>query len=109
MSTNTESRLWQPAQVKIIDGKAVAFRNVVVHTIQIGDVEDPDLYVAGPIWDWQQSDSGKFVLEHTVEEPYWHHVPDLASYSQTYHIVARLSEQNETFWRLKYVDSKNRV
>ena len=93
---------WQPFQVKLIDGKAVAFRDVVVHTIRMGDVEDPDVYVAPHIYEWQQSDAGKFIMEHAVDKPYWHRTADHASYGHRYDIVARLSEQNETFWRLKW-------
>ena len=95
-------RHWQPYQVKFIDGKPVAFRDVIVHTIRMGDVEDPDLFVAQPIHQWQQTESGKFVMEHAVDKPYWHRSTNYNSYGHRYDIVARLSEQNETFWRLKW-------
>ena len=95
-------RHWQPYQVKFIDGRPVAFRDVIVHTIRMGDVEDPDLFVAQPIYEWQQSDAGKFIMEQAVEKPYWHRSTDYNSYGHRYDIVARLSEQNETFWRLKW-------
>ena len=92
---------------QIIDEKAVRFRDVCVHEIRMGDVEDPDLVVASPIWDWQQTPSGKFIMEHAVEAPYWISGVDYSSYGTLYKIMARLSEQNETFWRLKHVDTKN--
>ena len=92
---------WQPYQVKWVDGRWVSFRDVVVHSILMGDVEDPDLFVASPIIDWQQSDAGRFVMEHAVEQPYWHRTTDYTTLGYRYNIVARLSEQNETFWRLK--------
>jgi len=98
---------WQPEMTKIIDGKPVRFRDVCVHEITMGDVEDPDLMVADPIWKWQQTEAGKFVMEHAEDQPYWHRMFDYASYGHKYQIMARLSEQNETFWRLKYVGSKN--
>ena len=93
---------WQPAMTKIVDGRAVRFRDVCVHEIRMGDVEDPDLMVADPIWQWQQSDAGQFVMEHAVEKPYWTRGIDYHSYGHVYKIMARLSEQNETFWRLKW-------
>jgi hypothetical protein len=68
----------------------------------MGDVEDPDLFVAQPISEWQESDAGKFIMEHAVDKPYWHRTTDHASYGHRYDIVARLSEQNETFWTLKW-------
>jgi hypothetical protein len=93
---------WQPYQVKLVEDRWVAFRDVIVHTIRMGDVEDPDLFVAQPISQWQDSDAGRFIMEHAVEKPYWHRSIDPGSYGHRYDIVARLSEQNETFWRLKW-------
>jgi hypothetical protein len=95
-----EYRHWKAEQVKIINDKAVRFRDVCVHEIRMGDVEDPDLFVASPIWEWQQTPPGKFIMEHAVEEPYWISSVDYVSYGTVYKIMARLSEQNETFWRL---------
>jgi hypothetical protein len=95
-----EHKHWQPEMVKIIDDKPVRFRDVCVHEIRLGDVEDPDLWVASPIYEWQQTAPGKFIMEHAVEAPYWVQRMDYTSYSHVYQIIARLSEQNETFWRL---------
>lgn len=91
---------WQPEMTKIIDGQPVRFRDVCVHEIRMGDVEDPDLWVASPIHEWQQTPAGKFIMEHAVEKPYWISQLDHSTFSQVYRIIARLSEQNETFWRL---------
>ena len=93
---------WQPAMTKIIDGELIRFRDVIVHEIRMGDVEDPDLWVAEPIWKWQESDAGKFVMEHAVEKPYWTRHMDFSSYGHLYRIMARLSEQDQTFWTLKW-------
>lgn len=30
----------------------------------MGDVEDPALYAAQPIWEWQQTEHGRWVMEH---------------------------------------------
>jgi hypothetical protein len=102
-----EYKHWQPEQVKIINNKAVRFRDVCVHEIRVGDVEDPDLMVAEPIWKWQESDAGRFIMENAEDKPYWSrtmHSPH--SYGHMYRIMARLSEQNETFWQLKWGDIK---
>ena len=95
-----EYRHWEPEMTKIIEEKPVRFRDVCVHEIRMGDVEDPDLFVASPIWDWQQTAPGKFIMEHAEQEPYWTSHLDYNSYGHVYRIMARLSEQNETFWRL---------
>lgn len=96
------NNLYKPAEVKIINGVAVRRRDVCVHEITMGDVEDPDLFVAEPIWRWQQTDEGRFIMSHAVEPPYWTRTVDYASYGHRYRIIARLDEQHETFWRLKW-------
>ena len=96
------SDLSQPRQVKIIDGVPVAFSDVVVHHFPMGDVEDPDLYAADPLYKWQQSEAGTWVMAHAVEPPFWVRQPDVSSYGYRYYIVARLKEQDQTFWSLKW-------
>jgi len=97
---------WQPEETRIINGNPVRFCDVCVHTIKMGDVEDPDLFVADPIWKWQQTESGKWVMENAVEQPYWIRNIDTLNYGHTYKIMARLSEQNRTFWELKWGGNK---
>jgi hypothetical protein len=50
----------------------VKFTDVKVHEFNMGDVEDPDLYAAQPLYEWQQSEQGKWIMEHAVEPPFWH-------------------------------------
>lgn len=99
-------RQWQPEEVKVINERAVRFRDVCVKEIRMGDVEDPDLFVAQPIWEWQQTPPGKFIMEHAEQEPYWTSHLDYNTYGHVYRIMARLSEQNETFWRLLCSDKR---
>jgi len=77
-------------------------QKVTVHTITMGDVEDPDLFVAEPIWKWQQSDEGKWVMENSVEQPMWVREVDPACYGYKYKIVASLDGPALTYWKLKY-------
>lgn len=99
---NEQVEHWLPAMTNIIDGKPVRFRDVCVREITVGDVEDPDVYVGQNIWEWQQTAAGEFVMENAVEKPYWIRHVDYTSYGHKYRIMARLSEHNETFWRLKW-------
>ena len=97
-----EYRHWKSEEYKIIDDQVVRFNDICVHEFAMGDVEDPDLYAAQPIWEWQESEAGKFIMEHAVESPYWIRQVDYNSYGHQYKIMARLSEQNQTFFRLKF-------
>ena len=96
------SDLSRPREVKVIDGVAIAYSDVVVYNFPMGDVEDPDLYAAQPISEWQDSEAGKFIMAHAVDKPYWIRQIDNSSYGYQYKIMARLSEQNQTFFKLKF-------
>jgi hypothetical protein len=37
---------------------------VEFHSFTMGDVDDIDIYVAEPIWRWQQTEQGKWVMKH---------------------------------------------
>ena len=93
---------YKAEEYRIIEDRVVRFNDVMVHEFTMGDVEDPDLYAAQPIWEWQESEAGKFIMEHAAESPYWVRQIDPTSFGYKYCIMARLSEQNQTFYRLKF-------
>ena len=68
----------------------------------MGDVEDPDLYAAQPLWEWQKSEAGAWVMEHAVETPFWTRQADHTSFGYRYYVVARLRESDQTFFKLKW-------
>jgi hypothetical protein len=75
---------------------------LVVHEFRLGDVDDPDIYAAEPIWQWQQSDAGQWVMANAVEPPVWFQGADMDTLMYKYRIVAEFSEQNAVFYQLKY-------
>lgn len=93
---------FQPKETKVIDGQAITYSDVLVHSFILSDVDDPEIYAAGPIWDWQHSEQGQWVLEHAVNEPWYTIDVDFAAYGYRCRIVARLSEQDQTFFKLKW-------
>lgn len=99
---NAEFAHWKAWEVKIIDDRAVRFSDVCVHDFTLSDVDDPVVYASEPIWQWQQSDAGKWVMENAVETPYWMQSMDYNTWGHRFKIMARLSEQNETYFRLKF-------
>ena len=98
----TTYKQYQDPEYRIINDQVVRFSDICVHEFNMGDVEDPDLYAAQPIWEWQESEAGKFVMEHAVEKPYWTRTVDLHSYGHRYVIVARMRESDQTFFKLKF-------
>lgn len=95
-------KLFKSPEWKLVDGKGVKFSDVMVHEFNMGDVEDPDLYAAQPLCDWQESEAGKWVMEHAVETPFWHRAINPYTFGWTYYIIARLQEPDQLYWKLKW-------
>ena len=92
----------------IIDDTAHKIHRVIVHRFTMGDVEDPDLYAAEPLIEWQHSEMGKFVMSKSVEVPMWHRMADVANYGYTYAVEAWLKGVDYSFWVLKWGDDVDR-
>ncbi len=75
---------------------------VVVHTFGVGDVEDPEIYAAEPIWQWQQTDAGKFVMEHAIGTPSYHQSLDYQTYGYRYAVVAELEAKKLSEFYLRW-------
>ncbi len=92
-----------------MESKVIEIKTIVVHKFQIGDSEDPDMYAAQPLWEWQQTDAGKWIMERAVEVPIWNRFIDSNTYGYQYAIAAKLKAPDYTFWALKWgntVDNK---
>lgn len=74
----------------------------VVHTFLLADTEDPDLYCAQPIWEWQQSPAGKWVMENSETVPVFRHYPDTNTLSYKFEILATFSLKNHTYYSLAF-------
>ena len=90
-------RIWQSK-----DGKDIITSTVVVHTFSVADVDDPDIYAGQPIHEWQQTEAGKWVMENAIQKPSWHRQFDIYAYGYQYQIRADLTDEQITFFELKY-------
>ena len=73
-----------------------------VHAFNIGDVEDPEIYVAGPLFDWQQTEKGKWIMENAIDKPTFYIDPDPMGMGYRINVLAEFNEKNATFYSLKY-------
>jgi hypothetical protein len=71
-------------------------------SFNLGDVEDPEVYCAQPICEWQQTDHGKWVMENCIEQPVYSIFPDHLSYGYKVSIYGFLTPKDATFYNLKY-------
>jgi len=91
-------------QVRVEDDQQIVdeIHQVVVHKFQMGDVDDPEIYASEPIWQWQQTDSGKFVMENAITEPVWHKHPDVRNFGYQFVIVAELEKKKLSEFLLRW-------
>ena len=74
---------------------------ITFHTFTMGDVDDPDIYVAQPIWEWQQTEQGQWVMAHCKDPKYTFH-PDAHTWGHRVLLYGELDDQDATFWQLKW-------
>lgn len=86
----------------IVGDRVEEVKTVVVHEFTMGDVEDPDLYAAQPLIEWEKSDIGQWVMKNACDTPTWHRMADAVSYGYKYRITAKLMGPALTEWLLKY-------
>jgi hypothetical protein len=73
-----------------------------VHYFSVGDAEDPDIYAAQPLWEFQQSEKGKWIMENSIETPTWHRNIDHTTFGYAYCVTAKLPKEKYTFFKLKF-------
>lgn len=93
---------WRPEETRIVDDRPVRYQDVCVHEILISDVEDPDVYVAEPLYEWTQSEAGRWIMANAEETPYWIRNTSFELWGHCFRVMARLSEANHVFWQLKW-------
>ena len=76
-------------------------QRVTFHTFRMGDVEDPDIYAAQPIWEWQQTEPGQWVLIH-CPDPRYVVESDNMSWGYRVRLYGELEEKDATFFQLKW-------
>ena len=76
-------------------------RKIVFHQFRLGDVEDPEIYAAGPIIDWERTEAGQWIMENAHDTRFHIHT-DYDTYGYKVTITGQLEEQDEVYYRLKY-------
>jgi len=87
---------------RIEDDRIVEYREITVHSFNVSDVDDPILYAAEPLRRWEQSEQGQWIMKHAIETPSWHQIHDPSQFYTKFHIRAKLSAKDITFFQLKW-------
>jgi hypothetical protein len=84
------------------NNQVVIGQRVVVHTFNLGDVDDPSIDEVDPVYKWEKSEAGQWVMTHSTQPPTWFCNTDHMSYGYKFIIVAWLSESDYLFFKLKF-------
>lgn len=76
-------------------------QQLVLHQFFMGDVEDPELYAAEPIYKWQQTPAGKWCMEH-ASDLHFNTGLDPSSYGYKITIVGNLEDKLATEFLLRW-------
>lgn len=75
---------------------------MLLHHFHMGDVEDPYLYAAFPLHEWEKTEQGKFIDEHAVDRVFYC-VPSMDTFGYRVEIHGEFKDPKyETLYRLKY-------
>ena len=75
---------------------------ITVHKIAMGDVEDPELYAAAPIMEFEKSAKGRWLTENSKQQMEYIVRPNPETYGWMVIIFAWLEEQDLTYYKLKW-------
>jgi hypothetical protein len=88
---------------ELINNKIVCYTPRVVHSFRIyQNYDDPDMIAADPLWHWEQSEMGKWVMKNSVIPPEWQRLMYHDNMAYQYNVIAYFKEQDLVFWTLKF-------
>jgi hypothetical protein len=85
------------------NGNQYVAYEIVVYRFQIPWEEDAVVAAGTPLYAWEQSEAGKWVKAHAVETPRWERCTEHVAMNERFAILARLTEPDQTFFRLKFL------
>ncbi len=78
----------------------------LIHKFRMSDCEDPEIYVAQPIYEWQQTEHGKWIMEHG-KDPTYHLHADPITYGYMVSITAHIKPKHWTEYCLRFIDREH--
>ena len=92
-----KNRLWHIAGHKLRAPSTVITATSQNNRFTVSDVDDPDVYAGQPIYDWEQTEAGKWVMTNAYHKPSWHRQMDYSTYGYKYIIKADLTPEQITY------------
>lgn len=77
---------------------------LILKRLNLGDVEDPEVYLGAAVWDWFQTPHGAWCKEH-VKDMTYHSYMDYNTMGHKYYITGIFSDEDALIYKLKWGDS----
>lgn len=77
---------------------------LTVHHFRMGDVEDPEIYAAQPLHEWEMSEFGSWVMANSKTTPTFHIAADRIYFGYQVKVTAEFEGEALTYFLLKYKD-----
>lgn len=77
-------------------------KTIVVHSFDMGDVDDIEVYAAEPLYKFEISEKGKWVMENALGPPTWYHNPSPNHFYAKIIIKATFTDELATYFNLKW-------
>ena len=75
---------------------------LIVYEFNMGDVEDPELYAADPLYKWEKSEVGQWVMQNSLKQPSFNISTCPNTYGYKCYVTAELEGEALTFFKLKW-------
>lgn len=74
----------------------------IVHSIVLHEIGDPELFAAPSILEWEKTEKGRWLMANSYKQMEYQVVTDASVYAQRVVIYAWLTEEDYTFYQLKW-------
>jgi len=75
---------------------------ILVAELRMGDVEDPEIYAAEPILEFERTERGQWLKEHSYEQMTFDILAHPEVWGYGIRIHAWLNDRDLTFYKLKW-------
>ncbi len=82
--------------------KVTVHHKIVVHRFSIYDTQDPDIAAGQPLWEWENSEVGRWCMQNSVTTPEWRKHTSHEKMAVEYAIIAQLTDQDLVYYKLKF-------
>jgi hypothetical protein len=77
------------------------WHKIYVHKFNMGDVEEPELYAGHALYEWQQTEKGKFIMTYGRNHTY-NITPDFSTYGYMCVILCELNAKKLAEYYLRW-------